>query len=53
MDEKIEALLNRPDASMLLGRIECPTLLICGDADAVRLEHSVELFRLLGRNREA
>src|SRR5207248_7424720 len=28
--------------------IAAPTLLIVGDADAVRLEHAVELFRLLG-----
>jgi hypothetical protein len=25
-----------------------PTLLIVGDSDAIRLEHTVELFRLLG-----
>ena len=28
--------------------IAAPTLLIVGDSDAVRLEHAVELFRLLG-----
>ena len=28
--------------------IAAPTLLIVGDADAIRLEHAVELFRLLG-----
>jgi pimeloyl-ACP methyl ester carboxylesterase len=28
--------------------IVAPTLLIIGDSDAVRLEHAVELFRLLG-----
>jgi pimeloyl-ACP methyl ester carboxylesterase len=28
--------------------ITAPTLLIVGDSDAVRLEHAVELFRLLG-----
>ncbi len=28
--------------------INAPTLLIVGDADAIRLEHAVELFRLLG-----
>jgi pimeloyl-ACP methyl ester carboxylesterase len=28
--------------------IEAPTLLIIGDSDAIRLEHAVELFRLLG-----
>src|ERR687885_915457 len=28
--------------------IAAPTLLIIGDADAIRLEHAVELFRLLG-----
>jgi pimeloyl-ACP methyl ester carboxylesterase len=29
-------------------RIAAPTLLIIGDSDAIRLEHAVELFRLLG-----
>jgi pimeloyl-ACP methyl ester carboxylesterase len=28
--------------------IAAPTLLIVGDSDAVRLEHAVEMFRLLG-----
>jgi pimeloyl-ACP methyl ester carboxylesterase len=28
--------------------IEAPTLIVVGDADAVRLEHAVEMFRLLG-----
>jgi pimeloyl-ACP methyl ester carboxylesterase len=28
--------------------IVAPTLLIIGDSDAIRLEHAVELFRLLG-----
>jgi pimeloyl-ACP methyl ester carboxylesterase len=28
--------------------ISAPTLLIVGDSDAIRLEHAVELFRLLG-----
>jgi pimeloyl-ACP methyl ester carboxylesterase len=28
--------------------IEAPTLIIIGDSDAIRLEHAVELFRLLG-----
>ncbi len=28
--------------------ISAPTLLIIGDSDAIRLEHAVELFRLLG-----
>ncbi|MGY1702188.1 alpha/beta fold hydrolase [Geodermatophilus sp. SYSU D00766] len=31
-----------------VGRITAPTLLVAGDADAIRLEHVVELFRLLG-----
>jgi pimeloyl-ACP methyl ester carboxylesterase len=31
-----------------IGRIAAPTLLIVGDSDAIRLEHAVELFRLLG-----
>ncbi|MDQ5817391.1 MAG: alpha/beta hydrolase [Actinomycetota bacterium] len=29
-------------------KIAAPTLLIVGDSDAIRLEHAVELFRLLG-----
>jgi len=28
--------------------IEAPTLIIIGDSDAIRLEHAVEMFRLLG-----
>jgi pimeloyl-ACP methyl ester carboxylesterase len=28
--------------------IAAPTLLIVGDSDAIRLEHAVELFKLLG-----
>ena len=28
--------------------IEAPTMIVVGDADAVRLEHAVEMFRLLG-----
>jgi pimeloyl-ACP methyl ester carboxylesterase len=28
--------------------IQAPTLLVAGDSDAVRLEHAVEMFRLLG-----
>jgi pimeloyl-ACP methyl ester carboxylesterase len=28
--------------------IEAPTMVVVGDADAIRLEHAVELFRLLG-----
>jgi len=28
--------------------IEAPTLIVVGDADVVRLEHAVEMFRLLG-----
>ncbi|GEL18448.1 alpha/beta fold hydrolase [Pseudonocardia asaccharolytica] len=29
-------------------RITTPTLIVIGDADAIRAEHAVELFRLLG-----
>ena len=29
-------------------RIEAPTMIVVGDADVVRLEHAVEMFRLLG-----
>ncbi len=28
--------------------IEAPTMVVVGDADAIRLEHAVEMFRLLG-----
>jgi pimeloyl-ACP methyl ester carboxylesterase len=28
--------------------IEAPTLIVVGDSDAIRLEHAVEMFRLLG-----
>jgi pimeloyl-ACP methyl ester carboxylesterase len=28
--------------------IEAPTMIVVGDADAIRLEHAVEMFRLLG-----
>ena len=31
-----------------IGAIKAPTLLIIGDSDVVRPEHTVELFRLLG-----
>src|SRR5919112_521761 len=31
-----------------IGGIAAPTLLIVGDSDAIRLEHAVEMFRLLG-----
>jgi pimeloyl-ACP methyl ester carboxylesterase len=31
---QIEALIHRPDATELLGRIACPTLLLSGDEDA-------------------
>ena len=31
-----------------IGGIAAPTLLIVGDSDAIRLEHAVELFQLLG-----
>lgn len=33
-EAQIHALLNRPDASALLPRIACPTLLVCGRQDA-------------------
>jgi len=32
-EAQIHALLNRPDATSLLGRIACPTLLLCGRQD--------------------
>jgi pimeloyl-ACP methyl ester carboxylesterase len=31
-----------------VGGIEAPTMVVVGDADVVRLEHAVEMFRLLG-----
>ena len=31
-----------------IGTIEAPTLIVIGDSDAVRPEHAVELFRMLG-----
>jgi pimeloyl-ACP methyl ester carboxylesterase len=31
-----------------VGGIEAPTMIVVGDADVVRLEHAVEMFRLLG-----
>jgi pimeloyl-ACP methyl ester carboxylesterase len=31
-----------------LRAIEAPTLIVVGDSDAIRLEHTVEMFRLLG-----
>src|ERR671911_2554978 len=31
-----------------LRAIEAPTLIVVGDSDAIRLEHAVEMFRLLG-----
>ena len=48
--EKIKAFFGKeyawPEAD--IRSIAAPTLLIIGDSDAVRLEHAVELFRLLG-----
>ncbi|MGZ6363397.1 MAG: alpha/beta fold hydrolase, partial [Ktedonobacterales bacterium] len=35
-------------APQVIQSIKAPTLLIVGDSDIVRPEHSVELFRLLG-----
>jgi pimeloyl-ACP methyl ester carboxylesterase len=51
LTDKIRVLDTRtpqdwPEASVRA--IRAPTLLIYGDSDAVRLEHAVELFRLLG-----
>jgi len=38
------ALMQRPDNRPLLSRIACPTLVACGDADALTpLEHAVEI----------
>jgi len=48
--EKLKALDMTPfdwGAENIRG-IEAPTMIVVGDADVVRLEHAVELFRLLG-----
>jgi pimeloyl-ACP methyl ester carboxylesterase len=31
----------------MLGRVACPTLVMCADDDLVRLDHSVEIFRAI------
>jgi pimeloyl-ACP methyl ester carboxylesterase len=45
--EKVKAMwLSQPDLSVEeLGRIRCPTLIVAGDRDAIRIEHSVQLFQ--------
>lgn len=45
--EKLKTLDMTPFEWDIRG-IEAPTLLIVGDSDAIRLEHAVEMFRLLG-----
>jgi len=47
--EKMIALEHEPVAwKERVRQLKSPTLLVTGDADVVTLEHSVELFRLLG-----
>jgi pimeloyl-ACP methyl ester carboxylesterase len=46
--EKLKALDLTPFAWPEVQGITAPTLIVIGDADCVRLEHTVELFRLLG-----
>ena len=48
--EKLVALLSTPHgwSADAIRAIRAPTLIIVGDADVVRLEHAVELFRLRG-----
>jgi pimeloyl-ACP methyl ester carboxylesterase len=47
--EKLKTLDLTPfDWSADIPRIAAPTLIVVGDADAVRAEHAVEMFRLLG-----
>jgi pimeloyl-ACP methyl ester carboxylesterase len=45
--EKVKAMwLSQPDISTEeLGRIRCPTLIVAGDRDAIRIEHTVQLFQ--------
>ena len=48
-DKTARRMLNFEDwTSEAIRAIEAPTLLIIGDADSVRPEHAVEMFRLLG-----
>src|SRR5262249_43618025 len=47
--KKTGDLLRKPyDWSKQVAAINCPTLLAFGDADAVRPEHEVQMFQLLG-----
>ena len=48
--EKLKRLDMRPFAwpAEDVRGIEAPTLIVVGDSDAIRLEHAVEMFRLLG-----
>jgi len=45
--EKVKAMwLTQPDISTEeLGRIRCPTLIVAGDRDAIRIDHTVQLFQ--------
>jgi pimeloyl-ACP methyl ester carboxylesterase len=46
---KMGELMRRTyDWSPEVARIEVPTLIVVGDADFVRLDHAVEMYRLLG-----
>lgn len=46
--EKLKTLDMTPFAWPEVAEIAAPTMLVIGDADAVRAEHAVEMFRLLG-----
>ncbi|MHB0775236.1 alpha/beta fold hydrolase [Halomonas sp. WWR20] len=49
---QIQALLGRPDATSGLGRIQCPTLLVCGRQDAWSpLSRHEEMAQLIPRSR--
>ena len=45
---EIRALLERPDATPVLGQIDCPTLVLCGRQDAWRtVEQHAELALMI------
>jgi pimeloyl-ACP methyl ester carboxylesterase len=51
---QIRALLNRPDATGVLGQIRCPTLLVCGREDQWSpLERHQQMARLIPQARLA
>jgi pimeloyl-ACP methyl ester carboxylesterase len=49
---QIRALLNRPDATGLLGKIQCPALVLCGRQDSWSvLSHHEEMASRIPRSR--